>query len=108
MEEVLVALLPALVGPGSAVIALLLVMFGIYMLIVKVLAPLARDGMTQILKEHAEDRKAFLESIGRLDAKLDEQTKTLTVIVTRIEACPTISPKPWEPTVHSGAEPTRR
>jgi len=65
------ALLPYLVGPGAAVISLLLVMFGAYKLLKETIIPTWNSHLDKILDEHRKDRKLFVDAVEILDKRLD-------------------------------------
>ena len=65
------ALLPYLVGPGAAVISLLLVMFGAYKLLKETIIPTWNNHLERILDEHRKDRKLFVDAVEILDKRLD-------------------------------------
>jgi hypothetical protein len=65
------ALLPYLVGPGAAVISLLLVMFGAYKLLKETIIPTWNNHIDKILDEHRKDRKLFIDAVEILDKRLD-------------------------------------
>lgn len=65
------ALLPYLVGPGAAVISLLLVMFGAYKLLKETIIPTWNNHLEKILDEHRQDRKLFVDAVEILDKRLD-------------------------------------
>ena len=65
------ALLPYLVGPGAAVISLLLVMFGAYKLLKETIIPTWNSHLDKILEEHRQDRKLFVDAVEILDRRLD-------------------------------------
>jgi len=65
------ALLPYLVGPGAAVISLLLVMFGAYKLLKETIIPTWNNHLERILDEHRKDRKLFIDAVEILDKRLD-------------------------------------
>jgi hypothetical protein len=65
------ALLPYLVGPGAAVISLLLVMFGAYKLLKETIIPTWNSHLDKILDEHRKDRKLFIDAVEILDKRLD-------------------------------------
>jgi len=64
-------LLPYLVGPGAAVISLLLVMFGAYKLLKETIIPTWNSHLDKILDEHRKDRKLFVDAVEILDKRLD-------------------------------------
>ena len=65
------ALLPYLVGPGAAVLSLLLVMFGAYKLLKETIIPTWNSHLDKILDEHRKDRKLFIDAVEILDKRLD-------------------------------------
>jgi hypothetical protein len=63
-------LAPFVSGPAAAVFVCLLVMWKGYKLIVEKMLPAQADMVKDILKEHKEDRKVFMDSIRIMDKRL--------------------------------------
>jgi len=63
-------LAPLISGPAAATIICLLVMWYGYKLIVEKMLPAQADMVKDILKEHKEDRKVFMDSIRIMDKRL--------------------------------------
>ena len=63
-------LAPLISGPAAATIICLLVMWYGYKLIVEKMLPAQAEMVKDILKEHKEDRKVFMDSIRIMDKRL--------------------------------------
>lgn len=63
-------LAPLVSGPAAATIICLIVMWYGYKLIVEKMLPAQADMVKDILREHKEDRKVFMDSINLMDKRL--------------------------------------
>lgn len=88
-DESLQVLLPYLAGPGAAVLALLLVLVGLYFLAVKHVVPLAAtlgkrhldqiDALIQVQKTESTAITKTLASIDRRLARLEDLSEKLSI-----------------------------
>ena len=77
-------LAPFVSGPAAAVFVCLLVMWKGYKLIVEKMLPAQADMVKDILKEHKEDRKVFMDSIRIMDnrlSSLEDEISEIKIII---------------------------
>jgi hypothetical protein len=77
-------LAPLISGPAAATIICLLVMWYGYKLIVEKMLPAQADMVKDILKEHKEDRKVFMDSIRIMDnrlSSLEDEISEIKIII---------------------------
>ena len=87
-------LLPYLAGPAAAVVVLVLVLAGLYRLAVTYMVPVLEKAVTRhldqtdaMLKQSAEDQKAWRADMQEVNAVLVLVHASLTRVETRTEAC---------------------
>lgn len=88
-EQTLQVVLPYLSGPGAAVLALLLVLVGLYFLIVKHLVPLVAalgkrhlDQIDQLISNQKAESIAITKTLASIDrrlARLEDMSEKLSV-----------------------------
>jgi len=87
-------ILPYLAGPAAAVVVLVLVLYGLYRLAVTYGMPMLERAVTRhldqtdaMIKQSAEDQKAWRADMQEVNAVLRLMHSSLTRVETRTEAC---------------------
>ena len=80
-------LAPLISGPAAATIICLVVMWYGYKLIVEKMLPAQAEMVKDILKEHKEDRKVFMDSIKVMDSRmssLEDEVSEIKILIQEI------------------------
>ena len=80
-------LAPLISGPAAATIICLVVMWYGYKLIVEKMLPAQAEMVKDILKEHKEDRKVFMDSIKVMDSRmssLEDEVSEIKMLIQEI------------------------
>ena len=80
-------LAPLISGPAAATIICLIVMWYGYKLIVEKMLPAQASMVKDILKEHKEDRKVFMDSIKVMDSRmssLEDEVSEIKILIQEI------------------------
>jgi tryptophan 2,3-dioxygenase len=82
---VVTQLLVALAGPGGLVVLVAIVLFGAYMVLVKHVLPMQREGISSLLQSAKEDRAAFKESFTLITEQLNKVANRLVELEDKVD-----------------------